>query len=96
MSRHVLTRLAEADLLEIWLYIAEDNVSAADRMIDRFTSAFDLLATNPELGEAQDHLRPGLRRFVVRKYLLFYQPTDDGVLIVRVLHGARRFEAEFE
>lgn len=66
MAQHRLSRLAESDLRDIWLYIAGDNVTAADRMVDRFTSAFDLLAGNPLLGEAQNHLRPGLRRFAVR------------------------------
>jgi toxin ParE1/3/4 len=95
MAQHQLSRLADKDVGDIWLYIAADNPTAADRMIDRFTRAFDLLADNPEMGEAQEHLRPGLRRFVIGNYLIFYQPAAEGILIVRVLHGARRYESEF-
>jgi plasmid stabilization system protein ParE len=34
MSRYRLTEQARADLDEIWLYIAEDNIPAADRFLD--------------------------------------------------------------
>lgn len=29
------TRQAEADLLDIWLYVARDNLAAAERLFDR-------------------------------------------------------------
>ena len=90
-----LSSVAEEDVCDIWLYIADDNVAAADRLLDRFTRTFELLAKNPQIGQAQDHLRPGLRRFVVGNYLVFFQPCDDGLLIVRVLHAARQIEKEF-
>jgi plasmid stabilization system protein ParE len=41
MGRYFLSSVAETDLLAIWEYIAQDNISAADRMIDRFTAAFE-------------------------------------------------------
>jgi len=46
--------LAETDVLDIWSYIARDNLEAADRMIDRFTEAYELLARNPNSGERMD------------------------------------------
>jgi len=36
MARIVRTTLARADLRDIWLYIAQDNIDAADRLLDRF------------------------------------------------------------
>ena len=33
--------------------------------------------------------------FPVREYLIFYRPIDDGVEIVRVLHGKRNITQEF-
>jgi plasmid stabilization system protein ParE len=32
--RLVITERARADLLEAWLYIAEDNLAAADQVLD--------------------------------------------------------------
>jgi toxin ParE1/3/4 len=30
------------------------------------------------------------------RYLIFYRPTDDGIDVVRVLHGSRDIESLFE
>jgi toxin ParE1/3/4 len=34
MARVTLTQSAQTDLLEAWLYVAEENQQAADRMLD--------------------------------------------------------------
>ena len=39
MSRFVLTRQAEDDLFEIWDYLAQSDIDAADRMRDRSSAA---------------------------------------------------------
>lgn len=41
---------AEQDLHEIWEYIAEDNIDAADRWIGMLFDAFEILARTPGLG----------------------------------------------
>jgi len=48
-----------------------------------------LLADNPGLGRARDELRPGLRSFSAGRFLIFYRPLDNGIQVVRVVHGAR-------
>jgi toxin ParE1/3/4 len=96
MARIVRTALARADLRDIWLYIAQDSINAADRFLDRIDHTVRLLADNPGLGEPQEHLKQGLRRFVVGTYLIFYEPIPDGIRVVRVLHGARRWEDMFD
>jgi len=87
-----LTSLAEQDITDIWLFIARDNVEAADRIIDRFTETFRLLANRPNIGSCQDRYRKGLRAFLVSRYVVFFQPEPEGILVYRVLHGARSFE----
>ncbi len=89
MPRHIRTARAEEDLVEIWLYIAQDNLQAADRLLDTIERACARLAKNPGLGPARPDLAPGLRYFTVRNYLIFYRELIDGVEIVRVVHGAR-------
>jgi toxin ParE1/3/4 len=88
-------RQAEEDLLAIAEYIAADNPTAAVNWLDRIEEALALLASQPYLGEAVNHIRPGLRRMSHGNYLLFYEPTDDGIVLVRVLHGARGIEGLF-
>lgn len=46
---HVARRpLAQADMLEIWDYIADDNPAAADRWMDQLDAQFPVLATQPK------------------------------------------------
>jgi len=44
------TAQAEEDLIDLWLYIAQDNPSAADRLLDEIEDKCSLLAANPQLG----------------------------------------------
>jgi len=79
---------AELDALEIWMQIARHDAAAADRLIDRFTSVIAQLAAQPHLGPPVDYLLPGLRSIPVGNYLIFHRPEDDGVFVVRIIHGA--------
>jgi toxin ParE1/3/4 len=92
MGRYFLSSVAEDDLLAIWEYIAVDNILAADRMIDRFTAAFERAAAFPQAGQKYEHAKGDFRIVVVGNYLVFYKIAGDEVDIVRVLHGARRWE----
>ena len=64
MSRVAFTELAENDLTDIWLYIAEDNPDAADRFIDRiYDTCHKTLVPSPESGRARPELADSLRAF---------------------------------
>jgi toxin ParE1/3/4 len=84
-----ISTAAETDLIDIWLHIAADDPSAADRQLDHFDRIFALLVAQPFMGTDRSVLlHPGVRSFVVDHYLVFYQ-VGDRVRILRVLHGAR-------
>ena len=89
MARVLKTPAAEQDLVEIGAYIEADNPAAADRLLDRFEREFNLLADFPGLGRQRDELATSLRSFPVGNYVIFYLPLDDGIDVIRVLHGAR-------
>ncbi|MCP4376327.1 MAG: type II toxin-antitoxin system RelE/ParE family toxin [bacterium] len=90
MTRHIaFTGQARHDMDEIWVYIAEDNVAAADGLIDEFHQATRTLADNPELGRSRQDLSDGLRGLHVGNYMILYRPQGDGIIVIRVLHGAR-------
>jgi toxin ParE1/3/4 len=95
MARIIRAPAAESDALEIWSYIAEDNPEAADRLIDRFDEIIRTISKQPELGRSVEELAPKLRFVPIGSYLIFYRPSEDGVEIVRLLHGARDITAEF-
>jgi plasmid stabilization system protein ParE len=54
----------EAELDEIWIYIARESgsIDIADRLVTAITDHFFLLSKHPQLGRRRDDdLRPGLR-----------------------------------
>lgn len=89
LARVRKTALAEEDLEEIWLYIAADNIVAADALLDKLAAKTAVLASNAELGRARPEIHEGLRSFPVGSYILFYRPEPGGIELTRVLHGAR-------
>ncbi len=54
------------------------------------------LAECPQMGQSADDLAPALRRFPVGNFLIFYAITEDGIAVIRVLHGARDIETLFD
>jgi len=87
---HVLfTQAALEDLIEIWTHIAEDDPSAADRVLDRLDEAANHLTSNPQMGPARDDIRPGLRYLVSGFYLLLYRMIGDDIEIVGAVHRRR-------
>jgi toxin ParE1/3/4 len=92
MAHVTLTAPARDDLDAIWTYIAKDNLSAADRLIDEIHGRCAVYATQPLAATPADRFQVGLRFFVVGSYVVFYRPEDEGILVIRVLHGARNLE----
>ncbi len=93
---HRLAPKADADLDEIWWYVATESGSAevARRQLAAITSRFLLLAHHPRLGRVRDYdLGAGRRSYPVDRYVIIYQIHDDDVHILRVVHGSRDMEA---
>lgn len=67
------------DLAEVWDHIADDSLRAADRWVDQLDEQFQLLATQPLMGRARGDLSPRLRSFPFGRYLIFYEPVEDGI-----------------
>ena len=84
---HRLSPAAEAELDEIWWYIAEQSgsVEAAKSVVASITERFSLLATFPHLGRIRNDLRPGMRGFTVGDYVILYSIKGEDVLILHVI-----------
>ena len=90
MNRYRLAHLADTDLDDIWRHIAQDNVTAADRLMAKLFETFQLLATHPKMGEPRPDFRRGeFRCFSVGNYVIFFRHVEGVVEIARVVHGAR-------
>jgi plasmid stabilization system protein ParE len=84
------TASAENDLLDAWLFIAEENQSAADRLFDTINEEATRLLAHPEMGVRRSELANGIRMWPTSTpYLLFYYPDDEGIIVARILHHAR-------
>ena len=85
---------ADADLDSIWSYVAADNINAADRLLVRIGTVFDMLVQNPLAGRERSEFASGLRSFAVGNYLIFYVAQSNGIEIVRVMHGRQDIDAD--
>jgi plasmid stabilization system protein ParE len=91
MSGYAFHPDAFADLDEIWEYIAQDNVDAADRVLADIHSTVTLLAGSPQIGHRRPDLTTRSLRFHVAhgQYLVAYAPDEKPLWVVAVIHGRR-------
>jgi toxin ParE1/3/4 len=90
MSRYVLSSEALLELDEIWGYIAQDDIEAADRWIAKLLDACQILARNPRMGHSRAEIADRSVQFwPVGAYLIVYRIFEDHIDIVGITQGAR-------
>lgn len=89
MALHRYSARADADLLDIWLFIAADNPQAADRLLLDIDEQCRLLGENSRMGVARPEIAPEARSWSLGRYLILYRVIPEGIDVVRVIHGAR-------
>lgn len=89
MNRITFTEESTQDLEEIYDYIAEDNIAAADRHRERLKQRWRGLADHPRIGTKREDIKPDLRSVTEGNYVIFYRILGDDIEIVRVLHSSR-------
>lgn len=73
MTRYTLSPEADADLDDIWLYVARDSVKAANRVRDQILDALDRLAEYPQAGHVREDIVPTtLRVWPVHSWEIIY------------------------
>jgi addiction module RelE/StbE family toxin len=88
------TRRALRALDEIAAYVAQDRPLVARRLVARLREAVERLADQPASGRAGRV--PGTRELVVpgTPFIVPYRVRGDGIEVLTVLHGARRWPDE--
>ena len=90
MADYFYSPEARLDLLEIWEFIARDNLDAADRVEEELQKAISMLARSPELGHWRcDLTSKPVRFWPFYSYLIVYLPDSRPLAIVRILSGYR-------
>jgi toxin ParE1/3/4 len=99
MTRLEILPRARMDILEQARYLGRQSPGAPTRFFKALDATFTRLARSPRVGARWDRPVAGAEELRVwpvsrfRTFLVFYRPTQDGIQIVRVLHGARDLDA---
>lgn len=96
MKKYKILFLKEAynDLDTIFDYIALDNPSTANAILDKIFKALSPLETFPLSGTKIIHSslkNYEFRMIIVESYIAFYRVIDDIVYVYRILHGSRDY-----
>ena len=92
---------AESDVEVAVDDIGRWQASAVDkfvRRVDESVAALDRMPFLAPVHEPEAPEYPGMRVYVIPRdygYLIFYQPTADGISVARVLHRSRNIPAIF-
>lgn len=93
MARQVIwTRPALEDLEEVASRIAHDSETYAASFVREVREAALSLGEFAERGQVVPEFRdPTVRELLIRPYRLVYEIIGDQVLLVGLIHGARRY-----
>lgn len=87
MAKYILSKRAAADIAGIaghslrqWGELRTEGYMAA------LKQTFRTLAEFPGIGQDASDIRAGYLRMQIASHIVFYQPADAGIRIVRVLH----------
>jgi toxin ParE1/3/4 len=95
---HRIAPRAEADLDDIWLYVAKESgsIEISNHVIDTITDRFLVISDFPRIGRSRESdFGPGYRSFAVGEYVIVYCIDNEDALILRVVHGRRDLEGLF-
>ena len=90
------------DLEDLVDFLRGRSVEVAQRFVEASDKTFRFLSENREVGQQCRFADPrlsGMRVWQIqgfRNHLVYFRPTDDGIEIIRLLHGARDMEAIFK
>lgn len=88
---------AQSDLIDIAVYIAEDNPDRALSFVDELEARCFKLGQQQGLGTHRADLIDGLRMLPYGRYLIFYREQASALRIERIMHSARDIgRADFE
>jgi toxin ParE1/3/4 len=85
----LLQPAAKSDLSEIRRYFARRNPVRAKSFVEEIREHCGRLAKRPRLHVIVEQIAPDIRKAAHGAYLIFYTEIDGGILVLRVLHGAR-------
>ncbi len=96
ISDSALTPLDKADIFQIWIYIAEHNEDAVNRVERAIYEACAFVADAPLRGHtSRDLTRRSPRFWTLTRYpnyIFVYRPETKPIQVVAVVHGKRNIK----
>lgn len=88
VNEYTLSRSAQRDLVAAARYAAKKSGTArtGHRLISRLGTVMEALAALPTMGRARYDVRPRLRSFPSKPFIIYYRRTQTGIHVVRILH----------
>lgn len=87
---------ADTDLDGIYDYtVTEFGEAQAISYLEDIEAKCTQLIENPELGQARDQVKLGLRGLACNQHIIFYRIMSDHIRIVRLLHTKRDYKRYF-
>lgn len=99
MPQVIVSPAADADLLNIYLYIAktENSPRGADRLLRSIEKRMTIHAEQPLLGLARPEFGTNIRNFLCgttassTSWVVVYRPTTKGIEVLRVFHSKQNY-----
>jgi plasmid stabilization system protein ParE len=92
----VITADAEADLDDIFDYVAEDSPTAAYGLVAALRAKALRIGQAPRAYPARANYGNGIRVALSGSYVIFFRIDADRVEILHIVHGARDLKRLFE
>ncbi len=92
---YVISKMAAADIDEIWLYTVEKwSVNQANRHYNLIFDEIGHICKMPSSGKPRGYIRNGYLASKVKSHLIFYRVINDTVEVIRVLHERMDIEKQ--
>ncbi|HEY3897173.1 MAG TPA: type II toxin-antitoxin system RelE/ParE family toxin [Chthoniobacter sp.] len=101
MNFEINDAVLTSDLPAIYAFIARNNPSAAERVLESVHQTFARITQTPSSGVVYSPRNPGLKGIRMLpvdgypNYLVFYRSESDLVRVLYVVHGARHLSHLF-
>ena len=95
MTDYILSDSALADLEDIAEYFLAVRPEYLEELQVKLEAKFQFVGRHPYAGVDSGRLLEGLRRVIVRDYVIYYRFTAGRTVISRVLHGSRDIDAAY-
>jgi toxin ParE1/3/4 len=80
---------AQSDLMDIAMFIAQDNPKRALTFVEELEGKCEALSRAPGIGTSRAELGEGIRVLPHGRYLIFYREAKKDLRMERILHGSR-------